>query len=376
MNAATSPVQRPPGARLLVVDRAGDLQHVERADIVRFLRPGDLLIGNDAATIPGSLCGIHEKSGEEIEIRLAGRGSLAHGDITEVTAIAFGHGDHRTPTENRPLPPRLLPGDRMSLGPIRATVLRSLGHPRLLLLSLAGTPEEIWAGIAEHGRPIQYSHIDQPLGMWDVWTRLASTPASFEPPSAGFLIDWKLLASLQEHGIGFATLTHAAGISSTGDPALDRRLPLDEPYRIPESTVQAIQQTSIAGGRIIALGTTVTRAVEHAAAGGDLRAGSGVATQRLGPETPLQVIDAIISGVHEPGDSHYELLRAFADERVLQRMSIALEAHGYRTHEFGDSVFVESPSTLHRGGGRGWVFGSLEQRKSGDRLSPSPLFCC
>lgn len=365
MIPASSPVHRPPHARLLVVDAAGVLQHAERADIVHHLRPGDLLVANDAATIPGSLHGVHEATGEEIEIRLAGRRSLAFEDIAEVLAVAFGRGDHRTPTEDRPLPPAFAPGDRLKLGPLDATVLRRLGHPRLLALAFDGTPEEIWAGIARHGRPIQYAHVEERLALWDVWTQVASLPVSFEPPSAGFLLDWKLLRSLRQHRIGFASLTHAAGISSTGDPELDRRFPLDEAYRIPHTTVRAIEETSAAGGRVIALGTTVTRALEHAAASGELVAGAGVATQRIGPTTRLRVIDAIISGVHEPGESHYELLRAFADDAVLQRMSAALDDHGYRTHEFGDWVLLEGSRAI--AAAHGAQFTNTRQRRASDR---------
>ena len=326
---------------MLVVDAAGGLVHADRADIVHYFRRGDLVVANDAATIPASLYGTHEASGEEIEIRLAGRDSLDFDDVGKITAVVFGSGDHRTRIEDRPPPPQLLPGDRLLLGPLRATVRRSLGHPRLLAIAFAGTPDEIWAGIARHGRPIQYAHVEERLVLWDVWTRVASLPVSFEPPSAGFLLDWRLLAGLQKRGIGFATLTHAAGISSTGDPALDRQLPLDEPYRIPESAVRAIRQTAAAGGQVIALGTTVTRALEHAASRGGLTAGAGVANQRLGPGSELRIVDAIVSGVHEPGDSHYELLRAFTDDAVLRRISTALDDHGYRTHEFGDSLFLE-----------------------------------
>ncbi len=105
--------------------------------------------------------------------------------------------------------------------------------------------------------------------------------------------------------------------------------------------MRAIEQTAAAGNRVIAVGTTVTRALEHAASRGGLTAGAGVANQRLGPGSELRVVDAIVSGVHEPGDSHYELLRAFTDDAVLRRISRALDDHGYRTHEFGDSVFLE-----------------------------------
>ena len=216
-----------------------------------------------------------------------------------------------------------------------------LGHPRLVRLSFVGTPDEIWGGIARHGKPIQYAHIDRPLMMWDAWTRVAALPVSFEPPSASFVIDWAFLKELQARGVGFATLTLAAGISSTGDPALDVRLPFDEAYHLPRTTVQAISRTRAEGGCVIALGTTTTCALEHAALdGGALRPGVGLATQRIGAQTRLRVVDAIVSGAHEPGESHYQLLRAFANDAMLQRMSRALKQDGYRSHEFGDSVLI------------------------------------
>ena len=205
-----------------------------------------------------------------------------------------------------------------------------------------GSAEEIWAGLARHGRPIQYAHVKVPLKLWDVWTSFAGPPVAFEPPSAGFALDWRTIAELAARGVEFATLTHAAGISSTGDAELDALLPFDEPYRIPRSTVQAIRRAYERGGRVIAVGTTVVRALEHAATdGGSVRAGDGLATQRIGPSTPLRMVDAILSGTHEPGTSHYELLRAFADDDTLQRADTELNAHEYRTHEFGDSIFVE-----------------------------------
>src|SRR5436305_7547661 len=132
--------------------------------------------------------------------------------------------------------------DELALGPLRAKVLGLQGHARLLSLRFEGTVDAIWAGIAQHGKPIQYAHVPQPLALWDVWTRVAALPVAFEPPSAGFVLDWALLSALKARGVGFATLTHAAGISSTGDDALDRRLPLDEPYHLPATTVRAVTE--------------------------------------------------------------------------------------------------------------------------------------
>ena len=154
----------------------------------------------------------------------------------------------------------------MSLGPLEATVEALLDHPRLVSLRFGGSPQAVWAGLARHGRPIQYAHVPAPLALWDVWTPIAAAPVAFEPPSAGFALDWATIRAMRERGIAFATITLAAGISSTGDPELDRRLPFDEPYRIPHATASAIRRVRSDGGRIIAIGTTVVRALEHAAA--------------------------------------------------------------------------------------------------------------
>ncbi|MGY4827211.1 S-adenosylmethionine:tRNA ribosyltransferase-isomerase [Sphaerotilaceae bacterium SBD11-9] len=353
MRAAHTPAQRPRDARLLVVDAHGALHHAPRSALTQHLHAGDLLVANDAATLPASLHGVHLRSGQTIEVRLAGRRSLAVDAVREFTAIVFGEGDHRTRTEDRPAPPTLRAGEALQLGPLRAEVVRTLDHPRLIELRFEGTPDAIWAGLAHHGKPIQYAHVSEPLALWDVWTRVAAMPVAFEPPSAGFVLDWQLLHRLRAHGVGFATLTHAAGISSTGDDALDARLPFDEPYHLPAATLRAISEARERGGRVIALGTTVTRALEHAASQpGGLRSGFGIATQRIGAHTRLHVVDALISGTHEPGTSHHGLLQAFADTALLLRVDHALEAHGYRTHEFGDSVLMERARTIVRPSGK------------------------
>jgi S-adenosylmethionine:tRNA ribosyltransferase-isomerase len=346
----------------------GHISHVQRARFVDFLKAGDLVIANDAATLPASLHGVHVPTGAEIEVRLAGyTGNRRSGDqedfcssrtmspglliscskgkgadVQNFSAVVFGAGDFRTRTEDRPLPPILAPGDRLKLGPLSATIEALLDHPRLVSLRFSGPPQTLWAGLARHGRPIQYAHVPAPLALWDVWTPIAGVPAAFEPPSAGFALDWATLRAMRERRIAFATITLAAGISSTGDPELDRRLPFDEPYRIPDATAAAIRRVRSDGGRIIAIGTTVVRALEHAAArDGVVRPGDGIADQRLGPSSRLRVVDAMLSGTHEPGSSHYQLLRAFLDDATLAEASAALEAMGYRTHEFGDSVLIE-----------------------------------
>ena len=341
MIAAEAAVQRPLDAKLLVVDSQRNLIHVPRAAFVDFLRPNDVVIANDAATLPASLKGIHQQTGAPIEVRLAGRSSLDPLDVRRFSAVVFGEGDFHLRTEDRPLPPCLHRGDTLLLGPLRARVEQLLGHPRLVSLLFSGTIDEIWAGLARHGKPIQYSHMHDSLELWDVWTKIAGPPVAFEPPSAGFVLDWHILTTIRERQASFATITHAAGISSTGDDELDQLLPFDEPFRIPETAARTVEVARKRGGRVIAVGTTVVRALEAAATeDGHLRVGEGVAKGRIGPSTHLHVVDAILSGTHEPGTSHYELLRAFLEDSTLARATDELDSHGYRTHEFGDSVLI------------------------------------
>lgn len=343
MIAATRP-DRATG-KLLAVSADGEIQSLERSDIASLFEPGDLVVANDAATIPGSLHGTHEPTASPIEIRLAA--FVDADDLTRFIGVAFGAGDHRTLTEDRPPPPALAMGDRLLLGPVVAVVKRSLEHPRMVELQFLGEPREVVAGLAHHGRPIQYAHVPDRLALWDVWTNVAARPFAFEAPSAGFALNWRSLARWQERGVHFATLTHAAGISSTGDPELDQRLPLDEPYEIPERTAEAIAATRARGGTVIAIGTTVARALESAAGlDGTVRAGRGIATGRIGPRTRIQVVDTILSGVHEPGESHFELLRAFTSDAVLHHTHAVATKHHYRTHEFGDSMLIERAAEI------------------------------
>src|SRR5271167_3143142 len=146
MIAASQPTQRPPDGKLLAVDAGGCIRHALRPAFAKFLRPGDLVIANDAATLPASLQGMHLPTGGAIEVRLAGRSSLDVDDMREFSALIFGPGDFRTRTEDRTAPPRMAPGDRLSLGPLSARIKRFLGHPRLVFLRFDGSPDEIWSG--------------------------------------------------------------------------------------------------------------------------------------------------------------------------------------------------------------------------------------
>jgi S-adenosylmethionine:tRNA ribosyltransferase-isomerase len=342
MISASLPIQRPADARLLIVDSRRKITEASRSSFPNLLRAGDIVVANDAATLPASLAGIHVPSGRSIELRLAGSKSVGADAIREFSAVVFGEGDYRMPTEHRPEPPELRPGDALQLGPLTASVIQTLGHKRFVMIRFEGSTARIWEGVARHGRPIQYSHVPMPLALWDNWTPIAGPPVAFEPPSAGFILDWRTLSAIRLREAHFATITHAAGISSTGDKELDSRLPFNEPYRIPDYAARSIHAVRAVGGRVIAIGTTVVRALEHSASvHGTVRKSTGLANNKINGDTELRIVDAILSGTHEPGTSHHTLLRAFIDDRTLRDMDLVLHQGNYRTHEFGDSVFVE-----------------------------------
>src|SRR4029079_5137736 len=222
--AADRAVQRPRDARLLVIDARGRFTPAWRGRCRDFMRRGDVVVANDAATLPASLPGIHVRSGSAIELRLAAWRGDARRPLS-FDALLFGAGDYRTRTEARAAPAAVAPGDELALGALTARVLRTLGDPPLVRVRFDGTPAAFWRGVAAHGRAIQYAHLAEPLALWDAWTSIAAAPAACEPPSAGFMLGWADVAALPARGIGFATLTHAAGLPSTGDAQLDGPLP-------------------------------------------------------------------------------------------------------------------------------------------------------
>ena len=143
--------------------------------------------------------------------------------------------------------------------------------------------------------------------------------------------------ALRKKGVGLAWLTHAAGISSSGDAATDRRLPLAERYLIPRETVEAVSRAK----RVIAVGTSVVRALEGCRLrNGRLVPGEGLTGLRLGRSFKLKVVDGLLTGMHELGESHFRLLESFAPRELLLRAQAEGEAQGYLSHEFGDSCLI------------------------------------
>jgi S-adenosylmethionine:tRNA ribosyltransferase-isomerase len=336
---AAWPRPEPRQDRLLRIDPAARTwRDACVSDLPRELRPGDLLVLNDAATLPASLRG-RGPAGEEIEMRLAGPAESG-----EWWAVLFGAGDWRTRTEDRPPPPVLVSGDRVVVGDDLAAEVRRVDDrsPRLVALAFDRAGAELWSALYRHGRPVQYAHVKAPLALWHVQTGYAARPWAAELPSAGRPLTAETLRELRRGGVGLATVTHAAGLSSTGDPELDARLPLPERFEVPARTVAAVEAARARRGRVVAVGTSAVRALEGQAllCAGRLGAGSAKTGLTIGARHRLRVVDGLLTGLHEPGSSHFELLRAFAPEDLLREALAHAEVEGYLAHEFGDSSLI------------------------------------
>lgn len=371
MRPATGPRAQRDGARLLLLPKADDqgssagLESAMASDLPRHLQPGDLLVLNDAATLPASLHGTGP-AGAAIELRLLYAPPPGDGQDEIWPAVLLGAGDWRTPTEHRAAPPRLQPGDRLRFAPRDRTAPATAAPileaevvgvaattARLIEVRFNQRGAAFLAALYALGRPIQYAYLQRDLSLWSVQTVYSGRPWAAEMPSAGFSLSWEILLSLRRRGVELAWLTHAAGISSSGDPDLDRLLPLPECYDLPATTVAAIARTRRRGGRIIAVGTTVVRALEgeernarHAGLrAGTLRPGLGRTDLVLDENTRLAVVDGLLTGMHGPGESHFRLLSAFAPPQGLAAAWEQASQSGYQCHEFGDLCLLWSRRT-------------------------------
>lgn len=318
MTAAVLP--RPSLVQRLLVVHAGDdaVFDGKFLDLPQWFEPGDVLVVNDAATLPASLpMHVHGVSGE---LRLVGAPE-------EGWVVLFGPGSWREATEDRAAPPSVVVGDVVQVANRPVPVLEvSDISPRLVRLAL--TLDEVLV----HGRPVQYSYVPRSLQLDEVQTPYATRPWATEMPSAGRVLTPHLVHALRERGVRVVSVTHGAGLSATGDAALDAALPLPERYEVPQATWDAVTGAK----RVVAVGTSVVRALESAARGPL----AGVTALKICPQTKLSVVDALLSGMHEPGESHFQMMAAFVDLERLRRAVRHAEQEGYCNHEFGDSTLL------------------------------------
>jgi S-adenosylmethionine:tRNA ribosyltransferase-isomerase len=327
MAAAARP-RDPYEDRLLVVDTANKrIEERTTRALPSLLRAGDLLVVNDAAT-RASLLPMRTVDGAPVEVRLVDEKQPG-----EYDAILFGPGSWRDDTDHRPPPPVVEAGDVLVHDDARARVVAvSRLSPRRITIAV----DDALLGAA---RPIQYSYLADDLRLDEVQTPYASRAWAAEMPSAGRTLTVGLLVELRRRGVGLARVTAAAGISATGDPALDRMLPFPERVEVPDETLDAILATRARGGRVIAVGTSTVRALESAGAG-ELERGHAVARLVLGPGYVPRLVDGILSGMHEAGTSHDALLRAFACGALVDELIARGRAAGFLLHELGDHCLL------------------------------------
>ena len=302
---------------------AGEIVHTRFRDLPEFLEPGDLLVVNNSETLPAALQGRLE--GAAVELRLS-------------TPLENGHWvvelrrSDLSPFARPPIRARveLLAGAHAEL------LSRFEGSDRLSVARLTlGRPLEGY--LRCHGRPIRYPYVDHAWPIEAYQTVFALEPGSAEMPSAGRPFSAELVVELVARGVLLAPVTLHAGVSSleSGEP------PYPERYRVPASTARLVNGVRGWGGRVIAVGTTVVRALETVAApDGTVRPGEGRTSLIITPERGLHAVDGLITGWHESASSHVDLLEAAAGADLLDRSYRAARAYCYRWHEFGDAHLI------------------------------------
>ncbi len=307
--------------RMLVSTPEGN-RHARFVDLPELLQPGDLLVYNSSATLPASLAACGSPGSFTLNLSTHYGGNLW---LAEPRWSASSPG---------PLP--LSPGETVRVAGLDARLVGAFpGLPRLWFVQFAGDAGEV---MLRHGRPIHYGYIQDPTGLDAYQTIFARTPGSAEMPSAARPFTGRVLRSLEARQVRLAPIVLHTGVSSLeveSDTLEDHRL-YPEPFEVPPETARQVNETRSGGGRVIAIGTTVVRALETAWNGERLRAVAGFTRLFITPTRGVRVIDGLLTGMHDPVTSHLAMLYAIAGrERIQAAYRIAL-AEGYLWHEFGD----------------------------------------
>jgi S-adenosylmethionine:tRNA ribosyltransferase-isomerase len=307
-------ISRDDVALMVSRSRGQSVSHHRFGDLPGLLMPGDLLVVNNSGTLPSAVPVSHE---------LVVHFSTAMPDGTWLVELRFGNGAATVPYRGGAAGDRLvLPG-----GALLRLVSRFTGRLWRAKLSTAVVPY-----LLRHGRPIRYSYVRHAWPIEAYQTVFATTPGSAEMPSAGRPFSPEVVTRLVSRGVTVAPITLHTGVSSLED----NEDPYPEPYDVPPATARLVELTRQHGGRVIAIGTTVVRALETAALAGEMVPASGWTTHVVTPEAGLHAVDGLLTGLHEPRSSHLRMLAAFAGEDLLSDCYDEAAEHGYRWHEFGD----------------------------------------
>jgi S-adenosylmethionine:tRNA ribosyltransferase-isomerase len=286
--------------------------------------------------MPSSLMAKIDRSGEEVEIRLAAFQGKSASNLDDWAAFSFGSGSWKDQTEERGEPAEIRIGDQLVFSKKLKAIVLNVEENRMLKIKFIA--KNIAQEIYQVGKPIQYSYLEEELGVWDQQTVFSSIPVSVEPPSASFVFDWNLVLKLKEKGVKIVSLLHSAGISSTGDTKLDSLLPLNEFYEVPRETIDTINKARAKGFKAVALGTTVLRALESSLSSGEL---IGHANLKITPDYEIKSVDALFSGMHEPETSHMKILKSFCSLNVLNQGYQEAIDEDYQGHEYGDVSLLD-----------------------------------
>jgi len=324
LEAAEPPPARD-GVRLLVATAAG-LKHARFGQLGEFLAPGDLVVVNTSATLAAAADG--DRAGAPVEVHFSAE--LDDGSwLVEVRPPGVSAG----PVAG------LRPGEVITLG-AGATLIVDRPQPAGQARLWRARPRidgGVPAFLARHGRPIRYAYVPRPWPLAEYQTVFAREPGSAEMPSAGRPFTAQVVTDLITRGVAVAPVVLHTGVSSQepGEP------PQPERFRVPEATARLVNSARQAGGRVIAVGTTVTRALESAAdTSGSVRARHGWTDLVLGPAQPARVVTGLVTGWHAPGASHLALLAAVAGAALVERAYAEAVRLEYRWHEFGDSCLL------------------------------------
>jgi S-adenosylmethionine:tRNA ribosyltransferase-isomerase len=322
---ATEPPPVRDGVRLLVATPAG-VRHALFGQLGEYLAPGDLVVVNTSATLAAAADG--NRAGVPVEVHFSAE--LDDGAwVVEVRPAGVSDG----PVAG------LVPGEVITLDAGATLVLDRPQPPGQARLWRARPRIEggVSAFLARQGRPIRYAYVPGTWPLTEYQTTFAREPGSAEMPSAGRPFTDQVVTDLITRGVALAPVVLHTGVSSQepGEP------PQPERFRVPEATARLVNSARQAGGRVVAVGTTVTRALESAAdPDGTLRARHGWTDLVLGPARPARVVTGLVTGWHAPGASHLALLAAVAGTPLVERAYAEALRWEYRWHEFGDSCLL------------------------------------
>jgi S-adenosylmethionine:tRNA ribosyltransferase-isomerase len=315
------------GVRLLVA-RPGTVEHTRFHDLPAYLRRGDLVVVNTSATLAAAVDG--RRAGAPVTVHF----SAALPDGTWAVELRPGRRADGPVDGVRPGDVVELPGGRLVM--VSAYPDETARNSRLWR-ARALVPAPVPAYLRRHGRPIAYSYVPDDWPLESYQTVFAVDEGSAEMPSAGRPFTDRMVTALVTAGVVLAPVTLHAGVSSpeAGEP------PFPEPYRVPAQTARLVEHTKAHGGRVVAVGTTVTRALETVSdEDGRVSPGSGWTDLVLGPDRPARVVDGLVTGWHDAGASHLLLLEAVAGRELVASAYSAARAEGYLWHELGDSALL------------------------------------